>query len=70
MRRGAARARAAVQEDRRLAARVAAELPIDPVAITDVEMAVLVGLDRGIELGSGRGRGVEMRGFVHVYVLP
>ena len=42
----AARAGAAVHDERRLAGRVAARLPVDEVAVADVEQPVVVRLDR------------------------
>ena len=45
----AAGARAAMQEDRRLALGVAADFPIDLVAIAGVEMAGVIGLDLWVE---------------------
>jgi hypothetical protein len=38
-----------VDDERGLALGVAADLPVDEVAVTGVEHAVLVGLDRGIQ---------------------
>ena len=46
-------ARPAVKEHHRLAVGIAAELPIKPVAIADVEHPGLVGLDLGIESAAG-----------------
>jgi hypothetical protein len=45
----APRAGAAVHDERGLAFRVAADLPVDEVAVADVEQAVVVRLDRGIQ---------------------
>jgi hypothetical protein len=47
--RAAAGAGAAVEEECGLALRVAAQLPIEAVAVADVEMAGTVGLDRRVE---------------------
>ena len=44
-------ARPAVNDQRRLAVRVAADLPVDEVAVADVEHPVVVRLDRRIQLG-------------------
>src|SRR5512132_1041560 len=49
--RRAARPRTAVQDDSRPPVRVAAHLPVQEVALADVEHAVVVGLDRGIQPG-------------------
>jgi hypothetical protein len=38
-------ARTAVKEDRRLAVRLAAKFPVEAVAVADIEMPGLVGLD-------------------------
>ena len=48
--RGTSRAGTAMEDDRGLAARVAADLPIDEVPVADVEHAVVVRLDFGVEL--------------------
>ena len=64
-------ARSAVQEDRRLAAGVAAKLPIHPVSVTDIEHAGFEWLDRWVELrqpwiGVPRGFGNA----VHESIVP
>jgi hypothetical protein len=43
-----------------LAVRIAADLPVDEVAVADVEHAVLVRFDRGIQEGSSHD-GKEIR---------
>jgi hypothetical protein len=43
-----ARARAAVEDDRRLAERIAAGLPVQAVAVADLEEALVVRLDFGV----------------------
>ena len=40
-----------MKHERRLAVRVAALLPIDPMPVADVHQAAIVRLDRGVELG-------------------
>ena len=49
-------ARSAMQEDRRLSLRIAADLPIDAVAIADVEHARLARLDRAGKRCEAGGR--------------
>ena len=49
-------ARAAVNHERRLAVRVSAFLPIDPMTVAGVHQAASIGHDRGVELG-----------YVHLY---
>ena len=49
----AAAARPAVQEHGRLAVRIAAQLPGEPVAVADIEVAAVIGLDRRIGPASG-----------------
>ncbi|GGP09288.1 hypothetical protein GCM10012278_44380 [Nonomuraea glycinis] len=44
----AARARTAVHDDGGLAVGVAAHLPVDEVAVADVEMPMVIRLDRGM----------------------
>ena len=54
----AAGAGSAVKEDGRLGARSPAALPVEAVAVADVEPAALVGLDRRIEGAAVSGLGV------------
>ena len=50
----------AVQEDGRLAIRVAAKLPVEAVPVADVEVSLPVGLDGWVEGGRGHGGGAVL----------
>jgi hypothetical protein len=50
-----------MEEDDRLAVRIAAQLPIEAMAIADIEMAALVRLDRRVKRAAFLGDHVHQK---------